>query len=166
MPRKSSNWTHKNKWWRPPKINEVWLEKAKEVIADDNNVVCLTDEDLLEEINDWLDSKHTISTSSFEAYKRWDPLKDKRATELLQEFSRLYKKAIRKQKKNLLNMMVKEPDKRQKFARIIERKFEERNLRKIGETTLKWDKESPLFDGIEVTIVRSKEQEKDSDNED
>lgn len=140
--------------WRPPKITNTRLERAKEVIADENNVVCLTDADLLDEINDWLEEKYTISTSSFEAYKRWDKLKNKEATELLKDFSRLYKKAIRVQKKNLMNKMVLEPDKWQKYAWIIERKFDEWNLRKISDTTLKWDKENPLFDKVEIKVKK------------
>lgn len=145
-----------NKWGRPAKINEQRLAAAKKVIADENNIVCLTDEDLLDEINDSLKPEHQVSQTTFEEYKAWKKLKDAEKQALLDEFSGLYKKALRKQKKNLLNKMVKDFDKRQRYAWIVERKFDEWNIRSIGvqkhEVTGKDGK--PLFESVKITVVK------------
>ena len=139
---------------RPPKISKTWLDKAEEVISDVWNVRCLTDKKLLFEINYDLDEKYRISESTFEAYKRWDPLKDPKAMELLKQFSRLYKKALNEQSKRLMQAMIKDSDKWQKYAWIMERKLTEWNLRIITENIYRWDKDAPLVTDININIKR------------
>ena len=139
---------------RPAKINQVWLDKAEEVISDQRNIRCLTDKKLLFEINYGLDEKHQICQTTFEEYKAWKKLKDPEKAEMLERFTGLYKKALNEQSKWLMQAMLEDSDKWQKYAWIMERKLNEWNLRIITDNTHKGDKEAPLIKEINVNIKK------------
>ena len=40
-------------------LTETWIERAEQVLNDSSSVF-LTDEDLLDEINEWLDEKYPV----------------------------------------------------------------------------------------------------------
>ena len=122
---------------RPAKLNEVRLAKAEEVLSNGNNIVCLTDEDLCAEINEGLDEEYQINKRTFERYKAGEPIKDPSTQQLLQKFCRLIEKGLREQKKNLLVKMTEENQNWTKRARIIERKFDEWNIRHKQEVVTK-----------------------------
>ena len=134
--------------WRPAVINQRWLDAAKKAIEDDSNILCLTDQELLDEINDNLEPCHRLKKDTFEEYKKGVKLKDRQKQAMLDEFSLLYRKALRKMKKQLVTFMVTDPDKRQRYAWIIERKFKEWNIRGIWN-----DKDKDNDNGKELPSV-------------
>lgn len=118
-----------NKWWRPSKIQGflVWMKK---VIEEDINAIILTDEELFTLANDELEEKYQISYTTFKVYKASKKDEEKA---WYSEFQSLYKKALTKQKKDLFDSLKSDPQAWQRFAWIIERKFDSWNLRKIVE---------------------------------
>lgn len=117
--------TKKNKWWRPTKIQGflVWMEKA---LSEGNNAIILTDEELFTLSNDFLEEKDQICYTTFKNYKSSDSEEEKA---WYRQFLSLYKKAIISQKKELFEKLQKNWEQWQKYAWIIERKFDDWNLR-------------------------------------
>ena len=119
---------------RPTKRNDIWLEAAEKVILSED-VVLFTDEDLVDEINEQLDHKDQISQRTYQRWKKKVVEDSFDEVDLTgQEFCRLIKKGLRKQKKLLFNTL-KIDDKWQRWAWILERKFDEWNLRHIKDIT-------------------------------
>lgn len=110
-------------WGRPTKIAE--FTKALEKILTSENVIALTDEDLVFLVNEELEEDERIHQSTFQKWKAWK-VEDEEAG---REFLRLYKKALIKEKTNLMSTMKTEEWQWQKTAWIIERKFDEWNIR-------------------------------------
>lgn len=108
---------------RPTKMQH-WLKAFEKVVSEGFNAVYLTDDELRVLTNDLVEEEHQISDRTFESWKNED-IKDI----LKIDFLRLYKKAMIVQKKKLFEKLEKEDDKWQKYAWIIERKFDEWNLR-------------------------------------
>ncbi len=120
-----------NKWWRPSKI-KTFIEAFQEVISYNAfDVVILTDEELLIECNERLEDKQKISDRTFQRWKA-----GQEESEEYLEFCRLYKKALIAQKRNLFISLRADSDKWQKYAWIIERKFNEWNLKKIVDNNI------------------------------
>ena len=113
---------------RPSKINK-FIEAAKEVLFSDS-VMLFTDEELVDEINERLEEKDRISQRTFERWKASDFEEDGKTGK---DFVGLIKKALRKQKENLLNKYSNDDRAWQRWAWIIERKFSEWNLKHISE---------------------------------
>lgn len=109
---------------RPSKLTDKYLEVAESVLNDDINAIIFTDEELRDLINERLEEEERISDRRWEAWKAGD-VKD----EAVIEFRRLYKKAINIQKSNLFAKMRDDEKAWQKWAWIIERKFDDWNLR-------------------------------------
>jgi hypothetical protein len=114
------------------KLSEEWLSCAEEVINQDINAIILTDEELVFEINDRVDKKYRINQRTFERWKK----KNKDEEELDKEFDEIgirfvvaIKKALIKQKKNLFDKFRAEPNQWQRWAWIIERKFDDWNIK-------------------------------------
>lgn len=85
-----------------------------------------TDEELLWMVNDRLPAEERISMRSFVSYKSGE-LRD---NEALRAFSACYKKALMEQRDNLFQKLEGgDPGSWQKYAWIIERKFDSWNLR-------------------------------------
>jgi len=119
-----------NKQGRPTKIN-AFIEKAKDVLFR-NDIVLLTNEELLFLINEELSEEEKVSTRSFERWKSGDFGKN---TQVGNEFLALMKKALIIQKRNLFKKFENDDKAWTRWAWIIERKFSEWNLKKISETT-------------------------------
>ena len=121
---------------RPPKI-EKFSQAINEVMNRDHSVgyaIIHTDEDLLSMVNDILDPEDRVSERTFRNYKAGE-LKDQA---LLDVFLPLYKKALDGQKRNLFERLADEPPGAwQKWAWILERKFDEWSLRQrvVDETS-------------------------------
>lgn len=129
----------KKKTGRKTKLTQEWLDIAEEVLHEDINAIILTDNELREEINDRISrglsdkeaKKKTITDRTFESWKAGD-LKDP----IGNAFLRLYKKALRTQKQNLFAKLQNEDNPTwQRYAWIIERKFDNWNLRNKNELT-------------------------------
>ena len=117
---------------RPSKMPN-FIKAFEQVIKNDEfDVVILTDSELLMECNERLEEKHQISERTFERWKSWEEKSDDYI-----EFCRLYKKALANQRRELFKKLQSEPQQWQKYAWIIERKFNEWNLKKISESEVK-----------------------------
>lgn len=119
----------KNKWWRPSKV-KTFIEAFKQVLKKDEfDVVILTDDELREECNALLEEGDQIGHATFENWKAWKVTDNTQ----YQEFLGLYKKALSNQRRLLFVELKKDTKAWQRFAWIIERKFGDWNLRRIGE---------------------------------
>lgn len=113
---------------RPPKI-EKFTEAMRRVLETPHEVgyaIIFTDADLLEMANDLLDPEDRISSSTFDNYKAGNLQDEPR----LDVFLGLYKRALRDQAANLFERLSNDgAGSWQRWAWIIERKFDEWNLR-------------------------------------
>lgn len=126
----------KNKGGRPSKLNENWLKIADEVLSEDINAIIYTDEELVDEINERLpDKKNNISQRTFERWKVKNKQNFDKLDETGKEFCRLIKKALRKQKGYLFNELRNDEKAWTKWAWILERKFEDWNIRQKTDIT-------------------------------
>lgn len=129
----------KHKGGRPLKLNKNRLEAAKKVINEDINAIILTNEEMVMAINDELkDEKDRVEYKTFEKYKKrvkdWNTDGNYEGeAELIEEFRGVLKKALFKQKQDLFKKLWWEDKARQRFAWILERKFNDWNLRNINE---------------------------------
>lgn len=115
-----------NPWWRPSKMPS-FIKAFEEVIKrDEFDVVILTDEELLIECNDLLEEDKKVAERTFQSWKAGEVQSDE-----YKEFLRLYKKALSRQKRELFKKLKDDPQQWQRYAWIIERKFEVWNLKKI-----------------------------------
>jgi len=119
---------------RPTKLTDNFLKVMEEVLSDGLNIRALTDIDLIEEINDRLPEKEQVSLRS---WKDWKHGNLKENDERLDTFFAFYKKAFRGQKRNMINSLEGEKQTWVKYAWIMERKFDEWNLRKKTENETK-----------------------------
>lgn len=121
----------KNKWWRPSKMPN-FIEAFEDIIKNEEfDVVILTDEELLFTCNEKLEEKDQVAERTFQSWKAWE-VKSNDYT----KFLRLYKKALSNQKRELFKKLQNEPAQWQKYAWIIERKFDAWNLKKISESKI------------------------------
>jgi hypothetical protein len=113
---------------RPSKIIK-FTEAIETILNKPHGVgyaIIHTDEDLVDMVNELLDPDDRVSDRTFREYKAGN-LQDQA---LLDVFLPLYKRALRDQRDNLFERLQSEPPGAwQKFAWIIERKFETWNLR-------------------------------------
>lgn len=108
---------------RPTKLNEKFIQALKYVIESDDYFYCLTDEELVYSVNDYMDEEF-LSQDTFRAYKAGN-----RGTnsEYYDQFVTLIKKYLIKAKINLVKELKSEEKAWQKYAWILERKFEDFN---------------------------------------
>ena len=125
------------------------MKVAKEVIEDDINTIIFTDEELLLQINDKLKKKERISQRTLRRWKAKSKNPEK-LDKLGKSFVRLIKKALVKQKKHLFKKFRDEPNQWQKWAWIIERKFDDWNIRHKTDLTT-GGKPLPPFDYVKKT---------------
>ena len=138
----------KDKWWRPSKLTEDFLSVTEEVVNDDMNSIVFSDEELLFQINDRLPKRKQVWLSTFKLYKHYiktwkvEGLK-KVDINKLKKFLDIYKKALQKQKNVLFQSLKKDSKAWQRRAWIIERKFDEWNIKRKEEikqeTTVSWE---------------------------
>lgn len=132
---------------RPTKLTKDWLKVAEKVINDDINAIILTDEELVFEINDRVEEDARISNRTFQRWKRANKGEDEEEDkeeldEMGKSFVVLIKRALLKQKKHLFDKFREEPNQWQRWAWIIERKFDDWNIQ--HKTKFSGDKENPI----------------------
>jgi len=124
----------KNKGGRPTKLTKDWLKVAEEVVNNDINAIILTDEELVSEINDRIVKENRISDRTFRRWKSKSKDEDvKELDEIGSSFVLLIKRALIKQKKHLFEKFREEPNQWQRWAWILERKFDDWNIKQKQE---------------------------------
>ncbi len=114
----------KRKEGSPTKLTEEVIESIRQVIS--NNILAYTDEELVVEINELLPLE---SRFGYEAFSKWKRGVSQADNPLYPEFLRLVKKALIKEKQRLLESLEKDKGQWQRFAWILERKFDEWNIK-------------------------------------
>jgi len=112
---------------RPTKLTQRFKEVLGSILKDGTKAL-LTDETLLFLVNQELSKEEQVSNGTFERWKSAGT-KDSRG----QEFRVLIKKALTLEQTNLLNEIRKGKNNWQSRAWILERKFDEWNLRHKSE---------------------------------
>jgi hypothetical protein len=131
---------------RPTKLTLNFLDIAKRIVDDDINAIIFTDEELLFQINEKLSEEQRITERTFQ---RWKAKSDKvnELDDLGKRFVVLIKSALIKQKRHLFEKFREEPNQWQRWAWIIERKFDHWNIRQKTDITTA-GKPLPLLHGI------------------
>ncbi len=114
---------------------EKWVEKLENVLNNEN-IIFLTDNDLIFLVNKELPKKDRITRQTFHNWKngKFGAL-DK---EIGEQFVEMVHGAMITQKNNLLDKLLNTNDKNwTKMAWILERRFEEWNLKHISESVNK-----------------------------
>lgn len=111
---------------RPSKI-EPFIEQAEKVLFTDINAIILTDEELVDEVNEGLKEKERITQRTFRNWKS-QAIKGEYIDDNAQGFFLLLKRALREQKRNLF-AKFQDDGQWQKYAWILERKFDEWNIK-------------------------------------
>lgn len=118
----------KRKQGRPEKW-QAFIDKLDELFdvpGAGNPIIIYTDKELVEFVNMHLEENQQISVSAFEKYKRGERVDD----EYLSLFVTAYKRALFLQKQRLMEKLESDvPGGWQRYAWILERKFDEWNLR-------------------------------------
>lgn len=113
---------------RPSKI-EKFTEAIQKILDTPHGVgyaIIHTDEDLVDMVNELLEPEDRVSDRTFRDYKAGNIQNQA----LLDVFLPLYKRALREQRDNLFERLQSEPPGAwQKWAWILERKFDGWNLR-------------------------------------
>lgn len=123
----------KNLGGRPTKLTEKFLQVAENVLKRED-IVFYTDEELFEEINDNLTKDERIHINTFKHWKKFalqNANNDEVDEEIKESFVRflyLLKKLVRNQKSSLHGGMMKDSN-WTRYAWILERKFDELNLK-------------------------------------
>ncbi|MFW6173446.1 MAG: hypothetical protein ACOC5T_06870 [Elusimicrobiota bacterium] len=146
---------------RPTKINKKIIKAIDKVASNDINAIIFTDEELVAEANDMLDKEDKFSYSAFKDWKAFATSVKKREDtneenyEMYMRLRSVIKKALRNQKKHLFEKFRnKEETQWQKWAWIIERKFDDWNLQKKVDVTSKKEK----LNLIEFKIVTNDDE--------
>ncbi len=139
---------------RPTKINDEVLKAFDEIVNDGINAIILTDDELVFLVNEKLEAKDKFSYSSFQ---RWKALMTKDETDISEEEEKyldkyadilgLIKKALITQKNNLFTELKNDKQTWTKWAWIIERKFDDWNLR------IKSENKNDTINKVEVEII-------------
>jgi hypothetical protein len=123
---------------RPTKLTSDFLTVAESVLFEGRNSFILTDEELIELINLRLPDDMKVAQRTFQDWKA-GKTKDSNCD----SFRVLLKKALIKQKQDLFTKMEEEKTPAwTKYAWMIERKFDEWNIKQKVDHTTK-DKELP-----------------------
>jgi len=123
--------------YRPTKLTKKFIQVANDVINSDINAVIYTDEELLFLINEKLPVAEKVGETTWEDWKAGrSPKKD---TKNLESFRCLVKKALLFQRDSLFYSMRKDEKAWQKWAWIIERKFDDWNIRQKIDQDVKSD---------------------------
>ncbi len=124
---------------RPSKLSKDLIRILGEVVDTKQSYVLMTDEDLVDELNDRLLEagleKNMIDQRTFERYKhkhitnsKVDKNKDDKNPDLADEFCRLYKKNLRFVKNEILSRL-RDGTKLNSNGWLMERRFKEWNIR-------------------------------------
>ena len=122
----------KRKVGRPTKLTKELIDIFTDIV--NANVLAYTEEDIFDELYDTLKEKG-MDTICYRTFQYWKT--DEQDSKYYKKFLHVIKKALRKQKKVILNALLNDPDDKQwqRKAWICERKFQEWNLKKVSENT-------------------------------
>lgn len=110
----------------PTKCNSKFIKAVEKVVNKDINAIILTDEELLMLINDELEIRDRVALSTFKKWKAGEIKEDYN----YKKFLYLYSKALTRQKQNLFRELGDTSQQQwQRWAWIIERKFDDWNIR-------------------------------------
>ena len=144
---------------RPTKLTNKFLKTAERILFEDElSAIIFTDAELRDLINDQLEKHERISQTRWEEWKAGNM-----KAPIVEEFRGLYKKALMIQKRNLFDQLTKDDKSWQRFAWIIERKFDDWNLRKKTEVTGKDGKD--LFEPSDDNSYLQYKKQKNKDHE-
>lgn len=126
---------------RPTKMTDELIKALGEVVNE--NILFATDEELVDLVNEQLPERDRIGIDIFGKWKRGESQSD---NELYKQFLRLIKKALLKEKKRLLQLLETDKNSWQRYAWILERKFDEWNIKNksdvnVSGITLRFDKD-------------------------
>jgi hypothetical protein len=144
---------------RPTKLTDNFIEVATGIIFDDINAIILTDEELVMLINEKLSEKARISDRTFQRWKDKNKNESDDLDEIGKQFCRLIKKALVIQKRHLFDKFREEPNQWQKWAWIIERKFDDWNIKRKSDVTSD-NKPIPI-----INVLQDNSNEKDTETE-
>lgn len=136
----------KNNAGRPTNINENIIAAFKAVVEDDINAIICTDEELVLLANEELSERDKFSYSAFKDWKLFAiGEKDESDTTRenyvkYKEIRSVYKKALNKQKQSLFTKLREDDKAWQRWAWILERKFDDWNIKHKMDHTTKDDK--------------------------
>lgn len=117
---------------RPTKLTPEFLQAVQSVLDEEQNALVCTDEELLMLINKKLPEEARISESCFEKWKAGDFSENSDGM----QFLRLIKEALVKEKKSLMTRLKTDEKAWQRWAWIIERKFDDWNIKQKTEQDL------------------------------
>ena len=152
---------------RPTKLNSDWLDIAEAIVNDDINAIILTDDELVLLINEELDrqdisdeekEKQKISDRTFQRWKAKNKEDSEELDEVGRQFCRIIKKALLKQKRHLFDKFRDEEGQWQKWAWIIERKFDDWNIKHKHDHSTEGEK----INSIKVEIINGTQSESDT----
>ena len=112
----------------PSKLNEDVLQAISQVV--DENILICTDEELVIAVNDLLPEDKRFT---YEAFSKWKRGLSQVDNPLYPSFLRLIKKALVNEKKRLLKLLESDKNSWQRYAWILERKFDEWNIKNKSE---------------------------------
>lgn len=118
----------KNLGGAPSKLTQNVLD-AIEIVIDENILIC-TDEELVIAINEILPEKERFT---YHAFSKWKREKSQVDNPLFPKFLHLIKKALIVEKKRLMALLESDKQGWQRYAWILERKFDEWNIKTKGE---------------------------------
>lgn len=132
---------------RPTKLTTNFLRTAKKVLDNAEELVLLTDEDLLFEINDKLPENERITKRTFERWKaKYEDEEDESLNKKEATFVGYIKKALRLQERKLLENLMNDDGKTwRKWAWLLERKFIQWNLKKREQLGLTYEDFNPFL---------------------
>jgi len=113
---------------RPTSLTKEVISAIEKVINEE--ILFLTDTELVECINEQLPEDKRFSYEAFSKWKRGERQAD---NPLISQFVRLIKKALAKEKKRLLEKLEGDKQAWQRYAWILERKFDEWNIKTKSE---------------------------------
>lgn len=115
------------------KLSRDFVQTLKDLLAEDENYVLLTDEKILTVLNERLSHDCRIGAKTFQEWKSGKTPKN--APEEAKAFRLLIKRALVKQEMALMKKMQEGHEGWQRFAWIMERKFSEWNIRRKTDLT-------------------------------
>ena len=118
----------KRKIGAPSKLTEDVLEAINKVITE--NILVCTDEELVIAINEELPEDKRFT---YHAFSKWKREKSQTDNPLYPQFLHLIKKALVVEKKRLMKLLQEDKQSWQRFAWILERKFDEWNIKTKSE---------------------------------
>jgi hypothetical protein len=119
----------KNLGGRPSKMTQHFMEVAERVITD--NILACTDEDILFLINEKLEESEKIAGSTWEFWKAGKYGDDERRD----WFLGVIKKALIIERNNILSRLKDDDKAWQRWAWIMERKFDDWNIKNKSDIT-------------------------------